>query len=73
MRLIDADKIRYIDLSDSRVPDGVWCTFRERIHDMPTVEAIPIEWIREYTSDRTVEYGDMWVFIECMINDWEEK
>lgn len=34
---------------------------------------IPIEWIRKYINHRTVEFGDMWVFINCMINDWEKE
>lgn len=37
------------------------------------VKAIPIEWIKKYTNHRTVEFGDMWVFINCMINDWEKE
>ena len=35
--------------------------------------SIPIEWIRKYTNHRTVEFGDIWVFINCMINDWEKE
>lgn len=36
-------------------------------------DSIPIEWIRKYTNHRTVEFGDIWVFINCMINDWENS
>ena len=46
MRLIDADKIRYRDMSDGRVIDGVWYTFMEDIRKQPTVKAISIEWIK---------------------------
>ena len=55
MRLIDADKIRYSDLSDGLVPDGVWCTWKDRIDDMSTVKAIPIEWIKKYIKNHTYE------------------
>ena len=47
MKLIDADKIRYSDLSDGRVPEGIWCTWKDRIDAMPIVEAIPIEWFEK--------------------------
>lgn len=42
MRLIDADKIRYRDMSDGRVPAGVWYTFMDDIQKQPTVDAIPV-------------------------------
>jgi len=41
-KLIDADKIRYSDLSDGQVPGGVWCTWKDRIDDMPTIDAVPV-------------------------------
>lgn len=42
MRLIDADKIRYRDMSDGRVPAGVWYTFMDDIQKQSTVDAIPV-------------------------------
>lgn len=41
MRLIDADKIRYRDMSDGQVNGGVWYTFIEDIQKQPTVDAEP--------------------------------
>ena len=55
MRLIDADKIRYRDMSDGRVVDGVWYTFMEDIRKQPTVKAIPVEWIKKYIENHTYE------------------
>lgn len=43
------------------------------VNKQPVVDAIPIEWIRKYTNHRTVEFGDQWLFINCMINDWENE
>lgn len=40
---------------------------------VPSLKTVPVEWIRKYTNHRTVEFGDMWVFINCMINDWEKE
>lgn len=48
MRLIDADKIRYRDMSDGQVNGGVWYTFIEDIQKQPTVDAEPVrhgKWI----------------------------
>jgi hypothetical protein len=40
MRLIDADKIPYTDLSDGR---GLcWVTFIEKVDKMPTIDAVPV-------------------------------
>jgi len=43
MRLIDADKIRYRDMSGGSVPDGVWHTFLDDVEKIPTVKAIPLD------------------------------
>ena len=71
MRLVDWDKVK---ISYDKQVSG---TIAEPVYNInveaPTVDAIPIEWIRKYTNHRTVEFGDMWVFINCMINDWEKE
>lgn len=72
MRLIDADKIRYSDLSDGHVPEGVWCTWKDRIDAMPIIEAIPIEWIKNWFNPKyanTVYYS----LLRGMIKDWEKE
>lgn len=48
MNLIDRNKIMYTDISDGQVPSGVWISFRDRINEMPIVEAIPVEWLKEH-------------------------
>ena len=53
MKLINANEIRYSDLSGGQVPEGVWCTWKDRIDAMPAVDAIPVEWIKKYIKDHT--------------------
>lgn len=43
MRLIDADKIRFKDLSDGHVPNGIWYCLLDEIKSQPTVKAIPLD------------------------------
>ena len=71
MRLIDADKIMYTDISDGQVPNGVWITFIDRINGMPTVEAIPIEWIRQWVEENYELECDY--AIEQMLDDWRAE
>ena len=79
MRLIDANKIRYSDLSDGKVPDGLWCTWKERIDAMPTVNAIPIEWIKEWRkhkwlSNKPIEERIVMAMgVRLMLEDWEKE
>ena len=81
MNLIDRNKIMYTDISDGHVPDGVWISFRDRINEMPTVEAIPVEWIKkqieeweswgpEGLSDDEWEYG---ICLETLLENWEKE
>ena len=75
MRLIDADKIRYRDMSDGHVPNGVWYTFLDDVEKIPTVEAIPIRWIQHYTKEHSM-YGaidDVFVVLHTMLCEWERE
>ena len=54
MRLIDADKIRYSDMSDGRVPGGLWYTFKETVDKTPTVKAIPVEWLHSIMEKQII-------------------
>ncbi len=72
MRLIDADKIRYSDLSDGHVPEGVWCTWKDRIDAMPIVEAIPIEWLKNELIPKVEKLGATTYVdnIKFVLEDW---
>lgn len=78
MRLIDANKLLQetweVETKDMfHMTEIVDVVSAIDIEKAPTVDAIPVEWIRKYTNHRTVEFGDMWVFINCMINDWDKE
>ena len=70
MRLIDADKLRMWFESHS-----VWDEFpvgyiMGLIDEQPTVDAIPVEWIRKYTKDCDDRFA--WdVFY--MVQDWQKE
>ena len=70
---LERDMITYADIEYAKGYDYALEECHRNLIERPTVEAIPIEWIRKYTNHRTAEFGDMWVFINCMINDWEKE
>lgn len=75
MKLIDLDKALAEAEDECRMSDD-WKVAHEMMNVFkyqPTVKAIPIKWIRKYTNHRTVEFGEMGIFIDCMINDWEKE
>ena len=62
MRLIDADKLPYVDkiiLADKVDGDIVIAVAKKHTSyvndETPTVEAIPIEWIKKYIENHTYE------------------
>ena len=58
MKLIDKEKIRYTDLAEGQCPDGVWVAWKDWIDKIPTVEAIPVEWLSKHGF---FEILDLWV------------
>ena len=66
MRLIDADKIG--EVSADPYEEGA---FQDEIRSQPTVEAIPIEWIRNYVSHWVSEIYKN--FVLNMIKTWEKE
>ena len=74
-RLIDADKIRYRDMSDGHVPNGVWYTFLEDIEKHPTVKAIPVKWLKA-KAEKWASSNDVLMWGQCvklLIEDWEKE
>ena len=66
MRLIDADEAE-------KAVVGYRYVAERRIRGVPTVEAIPIEWLKAWSKmylEPTKEYTDI---IEDIINDWREE
>ena len=71
MRLIDADKIRFTDLSDGR---GLcYVAFVENIEKMPTIEAIPIEWIEKWLEQFDGEENPRIYVEEFLLDDWRKE
>lgn len=79
MRLINADKIEVripACLNGSQMKHVADC-IKESLHNAPTVEAIPIEWLKEFAADyvRTSD-KDSKVWIFCLveaIGRWREE
>lgn len=71
MRLIDADKI--IELFTSYISEDKKVVYQPRalkkddIKNAPTIDAIPIEWIKKYA-----ENDDIAASIYRMLEAWEE-
>lgn len=82
MRLIDVEEMRSIELgafieAQSSIADPLHRKVNDLIHerlwqlidDTPTVEAIPIEWLRERAS-RMLDFGEG---VERIIQEWEKE
>ena len=79
MRLIDADKLlkqlEWLDIDDFILYEEV----KEDIDESPTVEAIPIDWIKNYASHKASKdlIDCYWHFWEDdvlkMVSDWEKE
>lgn len=73
MRLINADEIvHYWGIVDGK---GEWLIRGKDIALMPTIKAIPVEWIKDYTL-RTwlTDYNSSELkAIEKMLDDWIEE
>ena len=79
MRLIDADKITFIECL-AKLGNGMVCCHvkgiipKEGIDMQPTVEAIPIEWIKRYAKKGGRIANILFPFeIEMMLEDWEKE
>lgn len=74
MRLIDTDKIHR---SRAKITEGSKSFYKEwfsasAIDNAPTVEAIPKEWIRDYTL-RLPDGNAAYECILVMLEDWEKE
>lgn len=65
MRLIDADKIPTLFVGTSHEWHGMELQLMAR--DLPTVDAIPIEWIKKYRK------GNELVDLDLMLEDWRRE
>lgn len=78
MRLIDADEIvHYWGLVDGQ---GEWLIRKKDIDKMPTIKAIPIEWVKQKIAEKKDKFVGMcddltpiFVMYEQVLNDWERE
>lgn len=72
MRMIDADKL-VNDIAEHITVKAV-SRVLAITQGQPTVEAIPVEWLRKYVDehDEIVEEGLYWI-VEEIIDDWREE
>ena len=90
MRLIDADALdaemyhKSFEVDDGRNVwnSGLWIRykiFEEAIRDAPTVDAVPIEWIKQWSKKPVTEKDTKlaeqceWDILEWLIADWEAE
>ena len=78
MRLIDADDLRWTNLKDGFGRINTCIVFESDINAMPTIEAIPIDWICSWWGKQGVpslshclENTDE--VIRTMLRDWEDE
>ena len=82
MDLIDRNRLylkaRYINSSSTDLMTGMSTTYGNMVslNDImlePTVEAIPIKWIKDYMNT-WAPYSEMFpAVIKCLINAWEKE
>lgn len=60
--------------SDADFMDG-YCMTMNHIQSsaVPTVDAIPIEWIEKYVESKTALLGDSELWMKWMIDDWQKE
>lgn len=74
MRPIDADAlytlfVKMKSFGELTAKKAIRC-----VEEAPTVEAIPVEWIRKYTEEnRLYQSDDFDLYINDMIADWEKR
>lgn len=84
-RLIDANKAKVILWGYSRysgIDEAPYSYAEEAIDILPTIDAIPVDWILKwankncmycYDYDYPTEKTDGWLDINNMINEWERE
>lgn len=78
MRLIDADKLE-LNAEWDDYYDGFTAYSEFSIDNAPTIEAIPVEWIKKFVNERAANDGPdgWWHFwgedVLMMITQWEKE
>ena len=77
MRLIDADKLRLVKCGELDNGKPINCVYEWAIKDAPTVEAIPVEWLKTQIEkcqeiSNTSKSVGLAILAET-IKQWEKK
>ena len=75
MRIIDADAL-HINIIGGRMNGKIEFAdaVKAMINDAPTVDAIPVSWIKENKNlARTVGAWQYELFLDTLLKDWEEE
>lgn len=73
MRLIDADELRWTDLQDGFGRINTCIVFESDINAMPTVEAIPVEWLLNNIPKDSVMWEYNKKLIEHLVIWWRKE
>ena len=83
MRLIDADALRVkmydeafeTDTDEQRWDSGCWIRYRmfeRNVDDAPTIDAIPVEWIKQKQSE--IPASSSWnIMMQFLMDLWKEE
>lgn len=71
MRLIDANAVEEITWQDPSYTDplNVLTEVREKVRALPTIDAIPVNWIIKWSAEHMEDYGT--ITISKMLEDWK--
>lgn len=73
MRLIDADKLIKPGMTDMFDEPIVFTSVtKARVDAMPTIEAIPVEWIKKYLI-KIQNWVDDYYAVKDMLETWEKE
>lgn len=76
MRLIYADALKEVfkEKSSEAVCGVELCkAIISQIDSQPTVDAIPVEWIKQYVEANWYDFGTQYNAITKMLEEWERK
>ena len=74
-RLIDADDIISVCeiLSEKGDNPHYWGQLISIIEDMPTIDAIPVEWLEEHKTEYIDDWGENPVTVEQALKMWQKE
>ncbi len=75
MKLVNVDDLKVLVAVESKGEIRYGKLVTDLFDDIPTVKAIPVEWILHYvdTHYNVDNYDDIWRYIMKMHDEWEEE